>query len=232
MRPPVFGKESQKVAHSGEPGVVGQTFDDLARRLAEGTISRRRALRLFGAALVGVTTASIPGVAWAVNGGNSACAHFCNQAFPPGPQRGKCKSEGAHGEGPCYECTPGVGPGPHFTPRCRPNEKFNPKTCKCEAVACRGNPLPGGACNNQATCGEEDQNCGCLPTTEASFFCIEHGGCGEPCTSTRDCPKGQGCVFSCCGGPDAETKAFCQFPCGVGAAGASAVEGGRTTFGG
>src|SRR5215216_1146915 len=55
----------------------GVLFDDLAQGLAAGTVSRRKALRLMGAALVGSTLASVPGVAWAAKGGNSACAKYC-----------------------------------------------------------------------------------------------------------------------------------------------------------
>src|SRR5215218_4195563 len=40
-------------------------FDELASGLASGSISRGKALKLMGAALVGGTLASIPGTAWA-----------------------------------------------------------------------------------------------------------------------------------------------------------------------
>jgi hypothetical protein len=219
-------KESWRRGGDSQPDLSVETsFDEVAKGLASGTISRRHALRWMGGALVGGVLASIPGVALAQPGGNSACAHFCTQSFPPGSQRGQCTSQGAQGTGPCYSCTPGIGPGPNFVPPECPGGEFNPETCECEAAACAGNPLPEGACDNQATCGEANQLCGCLPTTEASFFCIQHGSCGEPCTSTLDCPEGKACVFSCCGG---ESAAFCQFPCGV--QGAAAVQGGPTTF--
>lgn len=39
-----------------------------------------------------------------LGGGNSNCAHFCQQAFPPGPQRGQCVSDGAHHTGLCAQC--------------------------------------------------------------------------------------------------------------------------------
>lgn len=81
---------------------VGQSFDDLARSIAGGTMPRRRALRLFGAALFGGMVASIPGVALAQQGGNRACVQFCTQEFPPGPERRQCISQGARGEGPCH----------------------------------------------------------------------------------------------------------------------------------
>ena len=40
------------------------SFDELAKGLASGAVSRRRALRLMGAALVGGALASFPGAAW------------------------------------------------------------------------------------------------------------------------------------------------------------------------
>src|SRR5829696_8493207 len=43
----------------------GHYFDELSRGLASGDISRRKALRLLGATLVGGAVASIPGVAQA-----------------------------------------------------------------------------------------------------------------------------------------------------------------------
>jgi hypothetical protein len=47
------------------PEARERSFDELARGLASGSISRGRALRLMGAALVGGSLASIPGIAWA-----------------------------------------------------------------------------------------------------------------------------------------------------------------------
>jgi hypothetical protein len=82
---------------------VDHSLDELSKGLASGTLSRRKALRLLGAALVGGALASIPGVGWAAQGGNSACAKFCRENFPPGPERGECISSGARGEGPCFD---------------------------------------------------------------------------------------------------------------------------------
>jgi hypothetical protein len=80
------------------------SFDELARGLASGTLSRRKALRLMGAALVGSALASIPGVALAADeGGNRECVRFCKENFPLGPERSECISAGARGEGPCFD---------------------------------------------------------------------------------------------------------------------------------
>jgi hypothetical protein len=66
MRQWVSGEEAREVSPcSGRDAGVGHSFDDLARSLAEGNLSRRRALRLFGAALVGMVRTSVPGMALA-----------------------------------------------------------------------------------------------------------------------------------------------------------------------
>ena len=78
-------------------------LEALCKTLAE-PVGRRQALRRLGGGLAGALLASIGlgRAASAQGGGNSACAKFCNDVFPPGPQRGKCKSDAARGQGLCY----------------------------------------------------------------------------------------------------------------------------------
>ena len=49
----------------GVPTRADHSLDSLARGLATGTVSRRKALRLLGGALLGGMMASVSGVAWA-----------------------------------------------------------------------------------------------------------------------------------------------------------------------
>ena len=63
------------------------SFDELAKGLASGDVSRGRALRLMGAALVGGTLASVPGMAWA--------------APRPRPDGKKCKRDSQCQSGNC-----------------------------------------------------------------------------------------------------------------------------------
>jgi hypothetical protein len=93
------------------PTLVDRSVDELAKGLASGTVSRGKALRMLGAALVGSVLASVPGVAWAAKGGNSACVQFCKENFPPGRERGECISSGTRGEGPCFDNGGGGGGG-------------------------------------------------------------------------------------------------------------------------
>ena len=79
----VSGEEGRVVPpRSGHDARVGHPFDDLARILAEGNLSRRRALRLFGAALVGTMMASVRGMALA-----APCPHLrkCKRRCCPEP---------------------------------------------------------------------------------------------------------------------------------------------------
>jgi hypothetical protein len=52
-------------AHTPEDITDEHFFDELARGLASGTVSRSKMLRLLGGVLVGGVVASIPGLAWA-----------------------------------------------------------------------------------------------------------------------------------------------------------------------
>ena len=63
------------------PEARERSFDDLARGLANGSISRGKALRLMGAALVGGVLASIPRVAVAATCSPSGCCE-CELADP------------------------------------------------------------------------------------------------------------------------------------------------------
>ena len=51
--------------HDQEDIAEEHSFDELARGLASGTVSRSKMLRLLGGVLVGGVVASIPGLAWA-----------------------------------------------------------------------------------------------------------------------------------------------------------------------
>jgi hypothetical protein len=104
------------------------SFDELARGLASGSVSRRKALRLMGAALVGGALASIPGVAWGEppsggldcpagrtrctsGGSNSVCCRCSerNPRCPSGTTCSCCGTRHAFDQGPqeCICCPTG-----------------------------------------------------------------------------------------------------------------------------
>src|SRR5215213_8308633 len=63
---------------SPDSGSVITSFDELTKGLATGAVSRRKALRWMGSALVGAALASVPGVAWAAcPEGQTRCGDRC-----------------------------------------------------------------------------------------------------------------------------------------------------------
>jgi hypothetical protein len=73
-------RDHQKI--QGDPSPDGgsgiTSLDELAKGLATGAVSRRKALRWMGSALVGAVLASVPGVAWAAcPEGQTRCGDRC-----------------------------------------------------------------------------------------------------------------------------------------------------------
>ena len=112
-----------------DKAVSEQSFDDLAKGLAEGNLSRGRVLRLMGSALLGGVLASVSGVAWAAppEGRGRPCPKgeiICGDTCCSSPEDrccrgvctnvvfdrfncGRCGNECAAGEGCCGErCVP------------------------------------------------------------------------------------------------------------------------------
>ncbi len=108
-----------------------RSFDELAKGLANGSVSRGRALKLLGAVLVGGVLASIPGLAWAQQGPpesrgrpcpkgaikcgdtccfspeDRCCRGVCTNVVFDRSNCGRCGNECAPGEDCCGErCVP------------------------------------------------------------------------------------------------------------------------------
>jgi len=80
---------------------ANRTFDELTRGLASGTLSRSKALKLMGAAILGGTLASIPGIAWGakLKPGGAKCKRNEQCAS------GQCVDGECVGGGTCAGCT-------------------------------------------------------------------------------------------------------------------------------
>jgi len=186
-----------------DPAVEEHNLDSLARGLASGSVSRGKALKLMGATLVGGALASVPGVAWAAPGGNSACAQFCEEVFPAGPGRGECISAAAQGQGLCFEC------GPKATD---PTRVLCGQVCCASGETCSDNEqcvVPSNICTEAnsspgggADCGNSPsgtilagQPCFCRPLVEGGGACTTNtvGSCSKGCNSNADCPRGTVC---------------------------------------
>jgi hypothetical protein len=191
-----------------------RSFDELAKGLASGTLSRGKALRLMGAALVGGALASLPGAGWASHkgtphggggggggsgggGGKSSCAKYCKTLFGGDTAaQEECVSQGTKGTGPCYSCSPGAGPGPNFTPSCPEGQEFDASSCKC--AYCR---TQGGVTH-------------CCPADEgftARSVCISPLGGGTCCAQGEDCnPMDGTCCENLCGMTCCAPGLFCD----------------------
>ncbi len=123
-------------------------FDDLSKALAS-TISRREAIRLLLSSLAAACLAAVGLNKAAAD--NSDCAHFCDAIYPPGPERGQCKSQAAHGYGICYQCGPAA-PAGHGQVCGSGANRF---CCRADQVCA------GGAC----VCPQGTEECGgqCVP---------------------------------------------------------------------
>ena len=112
-----------------------RSFDELARALASGAISRRKALKLMGTALLGGTLASIPGVAWATHKGTS-------HGGGGNPAQGRCPAGTTNCQGKCI------------------NLQTNQDNCgQCRVVCSQGELCQGGMCvrTEGAVCSSSSQ---------------------------------------------------------------------------
>jgi hypothetical protein len=188
------------------PGVE-TSFDNLAKGLASGTVSRRQALTWMGSALLGGVLASIPGVAWTqqVATSNDACVEFCKSTYPGHRKSAACISQGAQGHGPCYSCNPGLGPGPHFVPPECPGGTFNLEICECECPPNMALHHLSGRCVSTVCQAEDDQRCAENPPPD-THCCPAYLESGEP-TGFACCPPDWLCDVN-----HGETGSICTPP--------------------
>ena len=89
-----------------------------------------------------------------------------------------------------------------------------PAWAEGECPTCEGGPgvgcfVGGDDCFGQVDCSPPGGFCTCLRTTEDECFCHLPSSCSgpAPCTSSDECPAGNACAYSCCGG------SLCLPPC-------------------
>ena len=152
-----------------------QFFDDLARGLDEGTISRRRALKLFGAAALGAVL--IPEQAEALT---RKARRICRRKGGIPLEKGNCH---------CAITCPF--PGDQFS--CHSNSR-----CIClQTVTGTGfctdrGGVPSGCSSSDECPVNLNQVCVVNPGCDAS------GGSCTPATASTDCPANYGCVNGTC----------------------------------
>ena len=165
-------------------------FDELARAVAEGSLSRRRALKLFAGTAI---AALIPSRALA----EEECVRICHV---PKTATGDCDFANARTRcvsrrerrrhldehrpcdcrGSCRNC---------LTPECPVGrEPLRNGTCAVPCTTLADCVPPGGTISNCDACSAEADT--------GDGFCA--GAPQGPCEGTLDCPEGQFCVAGTC----------------------------------
>jgi hypothetical protein len=192
-----------RLTHKKGRPVESQQFDRFVRSFGRAR-SRRSLLGALAASALGAA-----GLSQAeAGGGNSACAHFCQSIFPPGPQRGQCVSDAAHGTGLCAAC--GADPANYCDGACT-DVRSDAHNCNRCGNACPGDPngtatCVQGAC--QLTCDADYDICGgdCLNLQADPDNC---GACGHACDAGEVCGAGRcGCGSYIIAGKAGATSTF------------------------
>jgi len=186
-------KESWRRGGDSRPAPRGETsFDELAKELAEGKLSRRNALRWIGGTLVGSLLASIPGVALATPQGQPPGGQNC----PPG--RVKC-------QGDCVDRSSDPNNCGQCRNICSPSQVCENGTCVSASppAACPEGIPPGTSCGplNQGQCFTNvvggGSTCVCQLTTASTCLSCPPGT--EACVILPGAPPGVvGCVTAVC----------------------------------
>jgi Stigma-specific protein, Stig1 len=136
---------------------ANRTFDELARALASGSISRGKALRLMGGLLVGGALASVPGVAWAGDDrcpeGQTRCGDRCVNLKTNERHCGSCRN------------------------RCRSTQTC----CNGNCVNLQRSERHCGSCGNRCPAGSEcvGGTCSAVATTLFGCLCNDTSGGGN-----------------------------------------------------
>jgi hypothetical protein len=197
---------------------TGRSLDELAKGLATGTLSRGKAIRLVGGALLGATLASVPGTAWAdgcrrlgreCRRDSQCCSRNCVRrgddkvcACPEGQIR--CKDRCVNlerNERHCGRCFNRCAEGEQCVDGVCQGGGCQGGTQECGAVVCQaGETCVNGQCV-AGTCTQLGTQCG---------TCTGEGGSTEFCVCERSA-DGAG---SFCRGPLVACASCCD-ECGV-----------------
>jgi Stigma-specific protein, Stig1 len=211
------------------------SLDELAKGLASGTLSRGRALRLLGAALLGGTLGSL-GIGEAVADqdrcpqGQTRCGERCvdlkTNERHCGSCRNRCGSNQTCCKGRCVNLKTNERHCGSCSNRCPEGSECVGGVCQGSCAQQGGTPLTEGECTCAFTCGadvsqfscQDNPGCVCEETTEGTGFCAALGGlCSEftTCSSSSECELGFKCVVGTCLNENCDPAAvgFCVQPC-------------------
>jgi hypothetical protein len=152
---------------------TNRSFDELARGLASGEFSRRKALRLMGGLLVGSALGSIPGVAWAdddrCSEGQTRCGERCvnlqRNERHCGSCSNRCRSTQTCCNGRCVNLQRNERHCGSCSNRCEEGQECVEGVC---GQACLSNSL---SCTDGSQCCSNNCDSGfCLPPTGLTFL--------------------------------------------------------------
>ena len=150
-------------------------FDDLARGLADGTLTRGKALRLMGAAVVGSTLGSL-----GIGGEASADPIGCKRNGKNCTRNDQCCSRNCSGGSCRAQTTTTTTTSSTTSTTTTPTTTTSTSTtpgCAPDGVPCSsGTPCCSGNCSNGT----------CCPTGRVG---LSNGTCALPCFSASDCPN-------------------------------------------
>jgi Stigma-specific protein, Stig1 len=151
------------------------SLDELAKKLATGTLSRGKALRWMGGALLGAALASVPGVAWANDDcrrlgrecrrDSQCCSRNCIRRGDEkvcGCPEGQTLCKKPRGEGRCVNLKTNERHCGSCFNRCAEGEECVGGTC---AAACISNGRGPCTTNDECCSGNCDSSGFCLPPT-------------------------------------------------------------------
>jgi hypothetical protein len=171
------------------PEARERSFDELARGLASGTFSRRKAIKFIAATtLGGILGLSGIGTAFAKN---KTCAQWCAAVFGAStPAAGRCTSDAAHRTGLCSSCGAATPPSSVCCTRNSSNNctSYSGASCPCDSGRCLTCDSSTGTCVG-CTSGQTCVNGSCCPDARV---------CGTGTTRTC-CAQGERCLNGVCG---------------------------------
>jgi hypothetical protein len=155
---------------------VERSFDELAIGLSSGSLSRGKALRLMGAALVGGALASIPGIAW---------------AKPKKPEGTKCNHNHQCASEQCLDGRCVLG-----------GSTCDGEICGALCCTADESCWSDGTIGQVAICCSNDPYCVGVVTVAGQQVCVNgaaYDDCAHPtCNIDADCSSGELCVPTFC----------------------------------